>query len=382
MAANGTKRDYYVVLSVERTATVEIITKRYKILAKEHHPDRNQGDETAATRFIEIQEAYEVLKDPSKREVYDRYGHAGLNNVGSATDPNAGGFGDIINDLLGGFFGGQGAGQGRARGGPRAGRDLQEIIDLTLLEAYTGVKKKLKINRAERCGTCSGTGAKSGTQPAKCTRCNGQGVVIQRQGFFQVQQTCRACEGRGTIITDPCADCRGQGRISKPHTLEVDIPAGVDTGMRMQYRGEGEAGEPGAPRGDLEIVLRVGEHPDFQRDGNNLITQVPITFSQAALGGEIEIPLLTTTIKMTLPKGLQSQQVMRVSGHGMPSPRGGSRRGDLIIEIVVETPTKLTPRQEELFRELAEIDHKEVSPARKSFFERLKGFFASDQKPE
>ena len=379
---SGSKRDYYEVLQVTKTATVEEIHKSYKVLAKEHHPDRNGGSEEAHTRFVEIQEAYTVLKDEEKRNVYDRYGHAGLNgssDMGSGFG-GAAGMGDLLNDLIGGFFGGGGGRQ--QRNGPRGGRDIQQIVDITFIEAYTGVKKSVSIDRMERCGTCNGNGTKGKSRPATCTRCGGSGAVLSRQGFFQVQQTCRGCDGRGTIITDPCGDCRGQGRVKATKTLEVDIPGGVDTGMRIQYRGEGEAGEPGAPRGDLEIVLRVAEHPDFQRDGNNLVTEVPITISQAVLGGELEIPLLTHSVKLTLPKGLQSHQVLRIANQGMPNLRGGGRKGDLLVQIVVETPTKLTPRQEELFRELAEIDHKEVSPARKSFFERLKGFFSPETKSE
>jgi len=381
MASTGQKRCYYEVLRVEKTSTIEIITKSYKVLAKEHHPDRNHGDPESSERFREVQEAYEILKDTEKRAVYDRYGHAGLNG-GADVGPGggfggAGGVGDLINDLLGGFFGG--GQQQQRRGGARAGRDIQAVVDITLLEAFTGCKKTIEVRRPERCATCSGSGAKPGTRPTACSRCGGQGVVIQRQGFFQVQQTCRACEGRGMIISDPCGGCRGQGRVMATKNIDIEIPAGVDTGVRLMHRGEGEAGDVGAARGDLEVVIRVAEHPDIQRDGSNLVTEVPVTISQAALGGEIEVPLLNSTIKLTLPKGLQSHQVLRVANQGMPSLRAGHRRGDLLVQVVVETPTKLTPRQEELYRELAELDHKDVSPARKSFFERLKGLFGSEE---
>jgi molecular chaperone DnaJ len=281
---------------------------------------------------------------------------------------------DLFGDLFGDFF-------GRPRG-PQAGRDLQVIIDLELAEAARGVTRTVHIPRDELCPECSGSGSRKGSSPAPCRRCNGQGVVIQAQGFFRVQQTCRACGGRGAVITDPCPRCNSQGRVTVKRTLEVAVPPGVDTGTRIRLPGEGEAGDPRAPRGDLFCVIRVREHPMFQRDGNNLVCQVPVTFSQAALGGEIQVPTLDGLIPHQLKRGLQSGNVVRISGLGMPSLRGG-RRGDLLMrdllmQVIVETPKHLTKRQEELFRELAEIDHKHVSPERKSFMEKLKSLFASD----
>lgn len=372
----STKRDYYEVLELQKGASTSEIEKAVRKLATRYHPDRNAGDEEAAAKFREVQEAAEVLLDPEKRERYDRYGHAGLDGFaaeGTGFGPAGSTFQDLFSDLLGSFFG---VGT-HDRSGRRAGRDLQLVLDIELIDVMRGVKREITIPREENCPECNGSGARRGTKPAVCRRCGGQGVILQRQGFFQVQQTCRACMGRGYVITDPCPRCTGRGRIETTRTIEVTIPPGVSTGNTLRLRGEGDAGENGGPRGDLEIVIRVAEHPHFHRDGIHLITQVPITFSQAALGGDIEIPTLTDKIKVQLPRGIQSHQELRVPGHGLPEFRTG-RKGDLRVQVIVETPTNLTPRQEELFRELAELDHKHVSPARKSFLDRLYDLFKSD----
>jgi molecular chaperone DnaJ len=368
------KRDYYEVLGVSRTAEVEEIKRAYRKLAMQYHPDRNVGDAEAEEKFKEAAEAYEVLHDVHKRERYDRYGHAGLEGMNVPHFNDAQSVFDLFGDLFGDFF-------GRARGGPQAGRDLQILIDLDLVEAARGVTRSVTIPRDELCPECSGSGARKGSTPAACRRCNGHGVVIQAQGFFRVQQTCRACGGRGVVITDPCPRCNSQGRVTVKRTLEIAVPAGVDTGTRIRLAGEGEAGDPRAPRGDLYCVTRVREHSIFQRDGNNLVCQVPVTFSQAALGAEIEVPTLDGPIPYQLKRGLQSGDVVRIGGLGMPSLRGG-RRGDLLIQVIVETPKHLTKRQEEIFRELAEIDHKHVSAERKSFMEKLKSLFGSDATAE
>jgi molecular chaperone DnaJ len=374
-----TKRDYYEVLQVARSANGEEIKKAYRKLAMELHPDRNHGDPEAAEKFKEATEAYEVLSTPDKRERYDHYGHAGLEG--------AGGFGgggvdihDLFGDLLGSFFGGQGGG-GRRRTGPQPGRDVQVILDIELAEAAVGVKKSVTVQREDLCETCGGTGAKPGTKPAPCRRCGGQGVVIQRQGFFQVQTTCRSCGGQGVVIADPCGDCRGNGRVVGRKTVEVAVPAGVDTGDRIRFQGLGDAGEPGAPRGDLEFAIRVKEHKFFQRDGQNLICQWPITMSQAALGGPLEITTLTgEKIKHELPRGIQTHEVLRLGGHGMPSRRAGGRKGDLLVQVVVDTPQNLTPEQEELFRRLAELEKTQVAaPHKKSIFARLKDWMTPEQ---
>jgi molecular chaperone DnaJ len=367
------KRDYYEVLGVGRAATEVEITKAYRRLAMQHHPDRNAGDPEAEVRFKEVTEAYEVLRDPQKRGVYDRHGHAGL--AGMNGGPGAGGFADLFDDLLGSFFGGGGR---RSRGGPRPGRDIQAVLDIDLVEAATGVKKTQTVAREELCRDCGGGGAKPGTKPATCRRCGGQGAVVMNQGFLSVQQTCRACDGRGQVITDPCGTCRGRGRVDARRTLEVEIPAGVDTGNRIRYAGEGDAGDPGAPRGDLEFVIRVREHPFFHRDGHNLVCQWPITFARAALGGPVEITTLTgQKVVYDLPRGTQTHEVIRLAGHGMPNPRGG-RKGDLLVQVVVETPTHLTAEQVQLFKKLAELERTPVPGPKKGFFGKLKDMITGD----
>jgi len=366
------KRDYYDVLGVRREADEEEIKRAYRRLAMEHHPDRNAGNPEAEEKFKEAAEAYEVLRDSAKRQSYDRYGHAGLQGMNVPHFNDAQSVFDLFGDLFGDFFGTRGG-----RRGPQAGRDLQITIDIELIEAARGVTKTITVPREELCDECRGSGARRGTQPAACKRCQGRGVVIQSQGFFRMQQTCRGCGGSGYVITDPCANCHGNGRVVVRRTLDVAVPPGVDNGTRIRLNGEGEAGDPGGPRGDLYVLLRVREHQLFQRDGANLICQVPITFSQAALGSEIEVPTLNGAIQHHLKRGIQSGEIVRIPGKGMPSLRG-TRHGDLLVAVFVETPRHLTKRQEELFRDLAEIDQKHVSPERKSFLEKLRRFFAAD----
>ena len=371
------KRDYYEILSVTRTADGETIKKSYRKLAMQYHPDRNHGDEEASAMFKEATEAYEVLADDTKRQLYDQYGHDGL----QAHAQGGGGFGRDVNldDLLGGlfgdFFGGQQGGQ-RRQAGPQRGRDIQVILDLELLEAATGVKKSVTLQRQDICEPCHGSGAKPGTSPKICSRCKGQGVVIQRQGFFQVQQTCRSCSGQGKVIADPCPTCRGNGTTSQRKTLDVDVPAGVDTGQRIRYEGHGDAGSPGGPRGDLEFAIRVKEHRFFQRDGSNLICQWPITFSQAALGAKLEITTLTgEKVQHDLPSGTQTHEVIRLKKHGMPTLRGA--KGDLLMQVIVDTPHKLTKDQRELFEQLAKSEGSQVNqPHKKSIFSRLKDWLS------
>lgn len=377
-----TKRDYYEVLSVTRTASGEEIKKAYRKLALQYHPDRNHGDAEAADKFKECTEAFEVLSDAQKRQVYDRHGHAGLNGMGGGG--GFGGPGVDLGDLFGGlfndFFGG--AGGRRQRSGPRAGGDVQVVLDIDLAEAAVGVKKTVAVQREDLCDACTGSGAKPGTKPQACKRCGGQGVVIQRQGPFQVQQPCRGCGGQGVVISDPCGTCKGHGRVVGRKQLEVDIPAGVDTGDRIRFAGYGDAGDPAAPRGDLEFAIRVREHKFFQRDGQNLIRQWPITFAQAALGGPIEITTLTgKTVTHDLPRGTQTHEVIRLAGHGLPDRRRPGKVGDLLIQVVVDTPQSLSAEQEQLFRRLAELDkqHAHAPPAKKSFFSKLKDLVSSDE---
>ncbi|MGE0529609.1 MAG: molecular chaperone DnaJ, partial [Bdellovibrionales bacterium] len=311
---------------------------------------------------------------------YDRYGHAGLEGMGMPDFTNTESIFDVFGDLLGDLFGGR-------RRGPRPGRDLIYAIEIDLLEAAKGIKKTITIQREENCEECGGTGNSKGSPLATCPACKGDGVIIMSQGFFRVQQSCRNCGGRGRIIKDPCKGCRGRGRISVPRTLEVGIPPGAFSGLQIAARGEGEAGQPGAPRGDLICEIRVREHSLFQRDGDNLICHVPITFSLAALGGMIEVPTLVGPMEHPLKPGLQSGDVIRIRGKGMPNLRTHGK-GDLLVVIVVETPKNLTKRQEEIFRELAELDKSHVSSQRKSFFDKVKEFFvgveasASQEKEE
>jgi molecular chaperone DnaJ len=366
------KNDYYEVLGVPKDADDEAIKKAYRKLAMQHHPDRNAGDREAEDKFREAAEAYEILRDPEKRHRYDRYGHAGLQGLNVPHFDNAQSVFDLFGDLLGDIFGGGGGGRGRR--GPAAGRDLETAVELELHEAARGVTKNITISRNELCSDCSGSGCRRGTQPTACRRCNGQGAVLLSQGFFRIQQTCNGCGGRGVIITDPCPACQGRCFLAARRSLDVAIPPGVDTRNQVRISGEGEAGAPGAPRGDLYVSIQVRDHTFFRREGTTLICQVPITFSQAALGADIDVPTLEGIISHAVKRGTQSGDVMRIPNHGMPSVRGG-RRGELIVQLLIETPRHLTKRQEELLRELAELEKKNVSPQRKSFLEKLKGFF-------
>jgi molecular chaperone DnaJ len=364
------KRDYYEVLEVSRDADEETLKKAYRRLAMKYHPDRNPGDQEADNKFKEAAEAYDILRDPQKRQRYDRYGHAGLEGMGAAHFSNAQSVFDFFGDLFGDLFGG-----GRRRRGPQPGRNLQIGIEIDLIEAYRGTRKELKIPRQEVCQECSGNGSRRGSQPGVCRYCNGQGEVIHVQGFFRIKATCSACRGRGSVVTDPCPACRGGGAVQVQRTITVNIPAGVDTGMQVKVTGEGEAGEPGAPAGDLYCVVQVREHALFVREGQDLHCEVPITFSQAALGGPIEVPTLEGQfITQHLKSGVQSGDQILVGGKGMPHPRS-SWPGNLVVHLRVITPQNLTKRQEELLRELAELDGKHVSPQRKSFLDRVRELF-------
>jgi molecular chaperone DnaJ len=366
------KRCYYEILGVAREADEESLKKAYRKLAMQYHPDRNPGDTEADARFKEAAEAFDVLRDPQKRQRYDRYGHAGLEGVPGHNFASADNVMDLFGELFGDLFGG-----GRRRRGPRQGNDLQVAFEIDLVEAYRGTRRELRIPRQERCLECGGSGAKPGSQPVTCRRCNGHGVLIQGQGFFRIQQTCSACRGQGSVISDPCRTCRGNGAVQIERTLTVEVPAGIDDGMRMCVHGEGEPGEPGAPAGDLYCFVRVRQHPLFVRQGPELHCEVPITIAQASLGGPLEVPTLEGKYaNTTIPRGTQAGDEIRIAGKGMPSVRGG-RAGDLVVHLRVVTPTNLTKRQEELLRELAELDGKHVSPERKSFMERVKEFFTT-----
>ena len=370
------KRDYYEVLEVEREADDDTIKKSYRRLAMQYHPDRNEGDHEAAEKFRECAEAFEVLRDPEKRARYDRYGHAGLQGFDMPHFTDADSVMDIFGEMLGGLFGGSGR-----RNGPAGGRDLQVAVELDLTEAARGCTKTVHLRREETCTECSGNGAKPGTKPATCRRCGGRGAVIAGQGFFRVQQTCPGCGGRGAVITDPCVKCHGAGRVEVFQDVPVTVPAGVDNGMSIRHDGYGDRGRRGGPPGDLYVVVKVRKHPLFERDGLDLHCEVPITFSQAALGGVLDVPTLEgKVVQHTLRRGVQTGDEVRVSGLGMPNlmrdGRNDGRKGDLVLHLKVVTPRKLTKRQEELLRELGEIDGVNVSPEHKSFLDRIKAFFS------
>jgi molecular chaperone DnaJ len=361
----ATKRDFYEVLGIKRDATAEEIKKAYRQLALKNHPDKNPGDPEAERRFKEGAEAYEVLSDQGKRQRYDRYGHAGLEGAGVHDFRNAEDIMSAFGDIFGGGLFGDLFGQRRR--GPRAGQNLDLKLEIELQEAARGATKSININRHEYCSECNGSGARKGTVATTCNYCGGQGQVVQARGFFQVATTCPGCGGEGVRVTDPCGGCRGTGRVLMPVNLKVDIPPGVESGMLLQVRGQGEPGDPGAPRGNLRIQVLVRKHTFFERNRNDLFCQVPISFAQAVLGGDIEVPTLDGPDRLHVPRGTQSGDVLRLKGRGMPDI-GGRGRGDELVEVVLETPRTLTARQEELFRELADLDHEDVSPKRKSLF--------------
>lgn len=367
------KRDYYEVLGVARDASERDIKKSYKRLAMKYHPDRTAGDKDLEEKFKEIQEAYEILNDKDKRAAYDQFGHAGV-------DPNRGAgagaadFGDIFGDVFGDIFGG-GRGGGRRRA--RQGADLRYNLELTLEEAVRGKTVEIRIPTLVECDTCDGSGAKKGTSPTTCPTCHGNGQVQMRQGFFAVQQTCPTCSGTGKIIPDPCRKCHGKGRVEKSKTLSVKVPAGVDTGDRIRLSGEGEAGEHGAPPGDLYVQVHVKDHDIFVRDENNLYCEVPLGFTMAALGGELEVPTLDGQVKLKVPAETQTGKMFRLRGKGVKSVRSGSV-GDLMCKVVVETPVNLNSKQKELLKELESSMGTETAkyrPKEKGFFDNVKQFF-------
>lgn len=374
----ATKRDYYDVLGVSKSASLEEIKGAYRKLALKYHPDRNPEDADAETRFKEAAEAYEVLGDANKRTRYDRYGHAGLEGTGFHEFTNINDVFEAFGDLFGfgSFFGG-----GRRSRGPARGEDLEADITLSLEEAARGADKKVKVRRKTICQECSGSGCRPGTSPAPCGMCGGRGQVIRAQGPFRIATTCPSCRGKGTMISDPCRACGGQGRSVEATEVEVKVPPGVDTGMHLRVRGQGEPGEPGGPSGDLYVLVNISKHPLFEREGMDLHCRVPISYTQAVLGAEIEVPTLAGRENITIPKGTPPGDVIRLRGKGMPDPRGGGR-GDLNLHITIDVPRKLNKRQEELLRELAEIEHQNVSAERKSFFERLREYVMGDQESE
>ena len=375
----ATKRDYYEILGLKRDADADEIKRAYRQLALKNHPDKNPGDADAERRFKEGAEAYEVLSDQAKRQRYDRYGHAGLEGAGVHDFRNADDIMSAFSDIFGGGMFGDLFNQRRR--GPRPGQDLLMKLEIELIEAARGATKTIELNRQEICGECKGSGAKKGTVATTCNYCGGQGQVVSSRGFFQVATTCPSCSGEGVRITDPCTHCRGAGRVAASAQLKVDIPPGVETGMWLQLRYQGEPGDPGAPRGNLRIQIHVRKHPFFERVQNDLHCQVPISFPQAALGGEIEVPTLDGPDRLHVPRGAQSGDILKLKGRGMPDINGRGR-GDELVQVMVETPKHLSARQEELLRELAEIEHQSISPKRKSFFEKLRDYFTEEEPAE
>ncbi len=347
------KRCYYEILEVERNASDEEIKKNYRRLAMQFHPDRNPGDKEAEERFKEAAEAYEVLSDPQKRSIYDQYGHEGLSGTGyrgfSGFEEVFSSFGSIFEDIFG-----MGGGRTRSRMAPRAGADLRYDLKISFMDAAFGATRDIEVEKYERCETCQGDGAAPGSSPETCRYCRGRGQVTQSSGFFSVSTTCPQCRGQGTVITHPCKSCRGTGRTRITKTVQLKIPAGVETGSRLRLRGEGESGDQGGPPGNLYVFIYVDPHEFFERNEDDLYCRVPISFVQAALGGTVEVPTLNGTEKLKIPRGTQSGKTFRLKGKGIPHLRGFGR-GDQIIETVVAIPTNLTRRQEDLLREFARL---------------------------
>ncbi|HEY1808566.1 MAG TPA: molecular chaperone DnaJ [Acidobacteriaceae bacterium] len=372
---NVTKADYYEVLGVSRTATDQELKTAYRKLALQHHPDRNPGDVEAEERFKACSEAYQVLSDPQKRAAYDRYGHAGVGAAGGF-DGNPFGaqdIGDIFGDLFGEMFNVGGSSRRGSR--VQKGRDVRHDLTLEFEEAVFGKETKVTMRRMEACKDCRGTGTATGRGPSTCPHCQGRGQVRYQQGFFSIARTCSACGGTGTVITDPCSSCRGEGRLERQHEISVSIPAGVEDGTRIRYQGEGDTGRFGGPSGDLYIVLKVRQHKLFDREGNNLHCVIPISFPQAALGAEISLTTLDGVTKLKIPEGTQSGQEFRIRGKGVPHLNEYGR-GDLIAEVMVRTPTKLTRAQKELLRELGQTVTVENTPASRGLFEKVKEIFS------
>ena len=361
------KRDYYEVLGVSRTATEAEIKKAYRTLAVKHHPDKNPGDAHAEEKFKECAEAYAVLSDSQKRSQYDRFGHGGMG--GGGFDPGFSNIEDIF-DLFG--FGDVFGGRQRTRSTVQRGSDLRYDLEITLEEAANGKEEKLRIPRLERCDDCDGKGAEKGTQPETCIGCGGSGQTQYKQGFFSVMRTCPNCQGRGQIIRTPCKTCNGAGRTEKEKTLEVKIPAGVETGSRLRVTGEGEAGVNGGPSGDLFVVLHVKEHDVFERQGANLYSAVPVSFAQAALGADIKVQTLEGEEDLKIPAGTQTGTVFRLKSHGMPT-LGGRGKGDLFVAVTLITPKSLTKEQRKLLEQLAEVE--DTAFTDESFIEKVRNIF-------
>jgi molecular chaperone DnaJ len=370
------KVEYYDFLNVSRDCTDQELKTAYRRLAMQYHPDRNPNDPAAEEKFKLASEAYQVLSDPQKRALYDRYGHAGLNGAGGMGFEGFAGtdLGDIFGDFFGEMFNMGGRRAGRTSRAQR-GRDLQFDLEMEFEEAVFGKQTEIQIRRAEICGGCRGTGGAQGRGPVTCQQCGGHGQVRYQQGFFSIARTCVACSGTGQVITEPCPDCRGEGRVQRQHTIGVNVPAGVEDGTRIRYQGEGDAGRFGGPSGDLFVVLSVKPHEIFERDGNDLHCVVFASFSQVVLGAEVEITTLEGTATLKIPEGTQSGKKFRLRGKGVPrlNDRG---RGDLVVEVVVQTPKKVSKAQRELLEQLGDMMPVENSPASRSLLSKMKDLFS------
>ncbi len=370
------KRDYYEVLGVQRSASKEQIAEAYRKLALKYHPDRNPGDEQAVAHFKEAAEAFEVLNHPDKKAKFDRFGFAGLQAGDAPHFRDVGDVFEAFGDFFGeGLFGDLFGGRGRR---VRKGADIQCEVMLDLKEAATGVSKSIEFERHTPCETCGGSGAKPGTRPEKCSYCGGSGRVVQSSGFFSLQTPCPACRGSGRVVREHCPACRGQGYLLRRVTRKIEIPPGVDTGTRLRLSGEGEPHPSGGQHGDCYCVIRVKEHPLFHREGRDLVCQVPISYSQSALGARIKVPTLNGAEHVDIPAGTQPGEVITLRGRGMPDVRYRGR-GDLHVQLTVEVPKRLSERHEKLLRELAEIENSEVSPKRKTFFDKIKDLFHAEE---
>jgi molecular chaperone DnaJ len=377
------KRDYYEVLGVGKSASADDIKRAYRRMALKYHPDKNPGDKSAEAKFKECAEAYEVLGDPEKRRQYDQFGHEGLRGMGMRDFSHmrwqdiGSIFEDIFgfDDFLGDIFGARGT--RTARAGPARGYDLETSVELTLNDIAAGVEKTIEFTRQDLCADCGGTGSARGSAPGRCPSCGGTGHIARGGGFFQMVSTCRQCGGTGQVITNPCKTCKGTARVPKKRIVNIKIPPGVHEGQGVRVANEGEPGRDGGPRGDLYCYVRIKTHEFLQRDGNDLVIIVPISFTQAALGATIDVPSLNGLQKLKIPPGTQYGSIFRIKGQGLPDLRTG-RTGDELVQITTETPVKLNSKQEELLREFAKTENKSVSPKSASFFEKLKKHFGVD----
>lgn len=371
---SSAKRDYYEVLSLDRGAVADDIKKAYRKCALQFHPDRNPGDKKAEERFKEATEAYQVLSDPQKRKTYDQFGHEGLSaEAGGAGGFGRSGFGDVFEDIFEDFFGGATPGR---RSRAQRGSDLRTEVALDFMEAALGVEREVPVRREESCGACKGEGTRAGASVRRCTTCQGQGQVLASSGFFSVARTCPRCHGQGTFIDDPCAECKGEGRVAVSRKIQLKIPAGVDSGLRLRLSGEGEAGHRGGPRGDLYVDIRVRPHEVFQRDAETLIVECPLGLVQAALGCEVQVPTLAGTATLKVPAGTQSGRTFRLKGKGLPS-LNGKGIGDEEVRIIVETPTHLSDKQKDLLKQFAAAaGHEKAQPAVAGFVRKVRELFS------